>query len=67
VNPVIRAITLKYISRLRRTMDIENRTVVTMPTRQRLYLEMKDRDDLSQYSPQRMAAPANAGDEMDGD
>ena len=61
-DTVIRAITVKYVARLRRTTDIEVRSASSAP-RRKLYLETKDRQDVSHYSPQRVQVQASAGDE----
>jgi hypothetical protein len=48
-------------------MDIEIRSASTARMRRKLYLETKDRQDVSHYAPQRIQVQANAGDEISRD
>jgi len=52
--------TVKYVARLRRTLDIEIGPTGTVRGRVKLSLETKDRQDISHYSTARVRAQANA-------
>jgi hypothetical protein len=61
---VRRVITPKYVARQRRHVDIEIRQVALAQPRTtaRMFVEVKNQDDVSHYAPQHHRAEANAGE-----